>query len=128
MDKLYISNIDELKLLLSTMNAEPTPGYCSSFGWYWHTINYNNSDIIIITTTNHEDKSFNLSIYDDENKDSDILSYMSQIYETKNYTGNGIVKDNSWSCPKGFQPASKEKINKVKEILGTEVSSIIGLN
>ena len=43
---------------------------------------------------------------------------MSQIYETKNYTGNGIVKDNSWSCPRGFEPASKEKVNEVKEILG----------
>lgn len=126
MTKLHISNTEELKLLLSTINAKPTPGYCSSFGWYWYTINHKNSDIILIITTNHEDKSYEMSIYEDDVV-SDIIEYISEIYKNKNYTGDGKIESNSWSCPKGFQPATKEQIDNVKKSLGNDICDIIGI-
>ena len=126
MTKLHISNTEELKLLLSTINAKPTPGYCSSFGWYWYTVNYKNSDIILIITTNHQDKSYQISIYEGD-KNSDIIEYISEIYKNKNYTGNRRILDNSWSCPKGFQPCTKEQIDNIKKSVGNDICDIIGL-
>ena len=126
MAKLHIVNSEELKLLLSTINATPTPGYASSFGWMWYTVNYKNSDIILIITTNHEDKSYKISIYEGD-KNSNIIEYISEIYKNKNYTGDGKIEANSWSCPKGFQPCTKEQIDNVKNSLGNEISTIIGL-
>ena len=126
MAKLHITNSEELKLLLSTINATPTPGYCSSFGWFWYTVNYKNSDIILIITTNHEDKSYEISIYEGDNN-SDIIEYISEIYKNKNYSGNGKIVANSWSCPKGFQPATTEQIDNVKKSLGNDICDTIGL-
>ena len=126
MAKLHVANSEELKLLLSTINATPTPGYCSSFGWYWYTVNYKNSDIILIITTNHEDKTYEMSIYEDDVV-SDIIEYISEIYKNKNYTGDRKILDNSWSCPKGFQPATKEQIDNVKKSLGNDICDTIGL-
>ena len=126
MAKLHITNSEELKLLLSTINATPTPGYCSSFGWFWYTVNYKNSDIILIITTNHEDKSYEISIYEGDNN-SDIIEYISEIYKNKNYSGNGKIVANSWSCPKGFQPATTEQIDNVKKSLGNDICDIINL-
>ena len=126
MTKLIIPNSEELKLLLSTINAKPTPGYCSSFGWYWYTVNYKNSDIILIITTNHKDKSYEMSIYEDDVV-SDIIEYISEIYKNKNYTGDSKILDNSWSCPKGFQPCTKEQIDNVKKSLGSDICNIFGI-
>lgn len=117
MNSLLISNTDDLKLLLSTINAKPTPGYCSSFGWFWYTVNYKNSDIILIITTNHENKSYKMSIYDDDVV-SDIIEHISKIYKNKNYTGDGKIETNSWSCPEGFQPCTEEQINNIKKTFG----------
>ena len=128
MDKLFIKDIDDLKKLLSTIKATPTPGYCSSFGLHWYTVNYRNENIIIFISTNHKDNSFKLRIYEKEYKesDNDILTFMNDIYINKKYKEDGIVKDNSWSCPNGFTPMLKEEKNKIKDKLGPEVSNIIG--
>ncbi len=111
MPELHIANSEELKLLLSTIKAKPTPGYCSSFGWYWYTVNYKKCDIILIITTNHKDKSFEMSIYE-HHVVSDIIEYISEIYKNKNYTGHGKIEDNSWSFPIGFPLSTKNEIKK----------------
>jgi len=49
------------------------------------------------------------------------------IYKNKNYTGNRRILDNSWSCPKGFQPCTKEQIDNVKKSLGSDICNIFGI-
>ena len=67
-----------------------------------------------------------MSIYEDDVV-SDIIEYISEIYKNKNYTGDGKIESNSWSCPKGFQPATKEQIDNVKKSLGNDICDIIGI-